>query len=372
MIYLDHNATTPVLPEVVEAMLPFLAEHFGNPSSGHAKGRTAKVAVDKARESVADLIGAKPQEIVFTSGGTEANNLAIRGVSHGVPGRIVSSVVEHPATEACCQLLERSGWQIRRLPVDHQGRVQLDASDDGPLPSLVTIMHSNNETGTIQPISALRRRYLGGLIHTDAAQSVGKVPIDVDKLDVDLLSIAGHKLYAPKGVGALFVRQGTDIQPVVVGAGHEGGLRPGTENVPYIVGLGLACAMAKVDMEEEMRRVRALRDSLWERLRIAIPGMRLNGDPINGLPNTLNVCFPGVIGSTLLEKSPSIAASTGSACHEHGEEPSKVLSAMGVDRVAALGAVRLSLGRHTSADHVARAADELIGAYSALRSGLDP
>ncbi len=243
-IYLDYNATTPLLPEVVEAMLPHLREHSGNPSSSHVFGRRARAAVDAAREEVAALIGCEPDEIVFTSGGTEANNLAIRGVMEAArnKGNVITSAIEHPAVVEPCAWLERQGWRIQRLRVDHDGRVLLDSLGDllGSHTTLITVMHSNNETGVLQPIDAIAKagRGAGALIHTDAAQSVGKVPIDVRALDVDLLSIAGHKLYAPKGVGVLYVRRGTPLEPFTLGAAHERGLRPGTENVASIVAYG--------------------------------------------------------------------------------------------------------------------------------------
>ena len=371
-IYLDHNATTPLLPEVVEAMLPYLQEHFGNPSSTHPYGRRTRDAVDQARTQVAELIGCQPSEIIFTSGGTEANNLAIRGVAEAVPERrhILTSVVEHPATESPCRNLEQRCWTVGWAPVDGTGRVLEEAAvgmlRDDTL--LVTIMHANNETGAIQPIRGIAQaaRYAGALVHTDAAQSAGKIPVWVNELGVDLLSIAGHKLYAPKGVGALYVRAGTALHPVSLGAGHERGLRPGTENVASIVGLGAACEIAGTTLVEEMTRVRRLRDRLWERLRVRIPGAAINGHPKERLPNTLNLRFPGVSGNTLLAAAPEVAASTGSACHEAGESPSAVLTAMGLDAETALSSVRISLGRSTTEAAVDRAAEALVGAWARL------
>jgi cysteine desulfurase len=373
-IYLDHNATTPLLPPVVEAMLPYLREHFGNPSSGHVYGQRAKRAVDHAREQVATLLGCQSDEIVFTSGGTEANNLAIRGVLDRSPARrhIVTSTVEHPATARPCGLLERQGVEVTRLPVDGQGRVLVEearAFVRGDT-ALVTVMLAQNETGTLMPISELAdlAHARGALVHTDAAQAVGKVQTRVDDLGVDLLSIAGHKLYAPKGVGVLYVRRGTSLAPVLVGAGHERGLRPGTENVPFIVGLGTACELLAADLDAEASRQRALRDELWTALLGLVPGMVLNGHPTHCLPNTLNVSFPGVHGSAILAAAPEVAASTGSACHEGGEVASSVLLAMGIDAETALGAVRLSLGRSTTPDQVASASAALARAYQTLTS----
>jgi cysteine desulfurase len=369
-IYLDHNATTPVHPEVVEAMLPWLKEHFGNPSSTHVYGRRAHEAVEKAREQVAALLGCKADEVFFTSGGTEANNLAILGsAAAAADGRrhAVTSGVEHPATARPCDRLEQNGWEVTCLPVDGEGLVSIEnarAFVRGDT-ALLSIMLANNETGTMMPMHDIAEiaRSRGARVHTDAAQAVGKIPVRVDELGVDLLSVAGHKLYAPKGVGALFVRRGTPIRPVLLGAGHERGLRPGTENVPYIVGLGKACEVAARDINNEAARVRGLRDELWDLLSAEVPGIRLNGHLTERLPNTLNVSFPGVSGSVVLGAAPEVAASTGSACHEGAENPSAVLLAMGLEAVTALGAVRLSLGRGTSKKHVLEAARALVRAW---------
>ncbi|MBL8742990.1 MAG: cysteine desulfurase, partial [Myxococcales bacterium] len=347
-IYLDHNATTPIAAEVVDAMLPYLREHFGNPSSGHVYGVRAKEAVARARAQVSALIGCAPDEVVFTSGGTEANNLAIRGAPRATGrSKIVTTVIEHPATLRPCQVLvEERGEETVRLSVDRDGRVDVDEAERAidATTSLVTVMHSNNETGVLQPVvelADLARRH-GALVHCDAAQSVGKVPVEVDALGVDFLSIAGHKLYAPKGVGALYVRRGVELAPLVVGAGHERGLRPGTENVASIVGLGAACELLGRDLEAAAKRIAALRDRLWEALSSRLPGMALNGHPTLRLPNTLNVRFPGVSGERLLALAPEIAASTGSACHEGHESASAVIVAMGVPASEALGSVRLT------------------------------
>jgi cysteine desulfurase len=370
--YLDHNATTPLLPEVVDAMLPYLREHFGNPSSGHVYGRRARDGVEAARAQVASLIGAGPTEILFTSGGTEANNLAIRGTATSRPERnhVVTSVIEHPATANPCRLLERRGYDVTWLGVDDTGRVREEDVRQAltEKTALVSLMHANNETGTIQPIAEVASVVHdgGALLHTDAAQSVGKVAVQVDALGVDLLSIAGHKVYAPKGVGALYVRAGVALEPVLRGAGHERGLRPGTENVASIVGLGAACEIAAASLAGESARVQALRDELWSLLRAQIPGLALNGHKTLRLPNTLNVRFPGARGSAVLAATPGIAASTGSACHEGGESASAVLLAMGLDDDDALGSVRLSLGRATTAEDIRRGADLLAGAWKAL------
>jgi len=370
-IYLDHNATTPPLADVVEAMLPYLHRHFGNPSSGHVYGRRAHEAVDAARSRVAALIGASADEIVFTSGGTESNNLAIRGVTAARPDliHIVTSTIEHPAIETPCRALGRTRWVVSHTRVDRGGRILLD--DTRLLrekTSLVTLIHASNETGVLQPIAefAAAARAVGAIVHTDAAQSVGKVPVDVDVLGVDLLSIAGHKLYAPKGVGALYVRRGTPIVPVLLGAMQENALRPGTENVASIVGLGAACEIAARTLQEEGKRVSDLRDALWAQLRAGIPGVRLNGHERERLPNTLNVRLPGARGQAVLDACPEVAASTGSACHAGSETPSRALTAMGLGEEEALGALRLSLGRSTSAADVDRAAAALVHAWSRL------
>lgn len=370
-IYLDYNATTPVLPEVVDAMLPYLREHFGNPSSSHVYGRRAHDAVERARGKVAALLHCDSDEIVFTSGGSEANNLAIRGTTaKSARRRIVTSAVEHPATAQPLVWLERHGWQVVRAGVDGGGRVRIDQLDAAITSAtvLVTVMHSNNETGVLQPIreAAGFARRAGALVHTDAAQSVGKVAIDVREIDVDLLSVAGHKLYAPKGVGALYVRRGTELEPFMLAASQEHGLRPGTENVASIVALGTACAITRQSLEVEAARVRALRERLWMRLADSIPGLALNGDARERLPNTLNVRFPRVLGSALLAATPEIAASTGSACHAGREAASSVLIAMSVPAVEALGSVRLTLGRATTANDVDRAAAALVRAWGAL------
>ena len=371
-IYLDHNASTPVLPEVLEAMLPYLTEHHGNPSSPHIYGRHMRQAVDKAREQVASLIDSTAAEIFFTSGGTEANNLAIRGIAAGNATRhqIVTSVIEHPATSTPCALLEKQGYRVDRAPVDETGVVDLQFIRGAVSPDtlLVTVMHANSETGSLQPIQKISRiaHSTGALVHTDAAQSVGKVAITVQGDEVDLLSIAGHKLYAPQGIGALFVRAGTTIEPVLLGANHERGLRPGTENVASIAALGQACAIARRDLARESRRVCSLRDRLWERLKDQVAGLALNGHPVKRLPNTLNVRFPGVSGNAVLAACPAVAASTGSACHEAGESASAVILAMGIAEESAIGSVRLTMGRENTQDDIDRAADALAQAWRSL------
>ncbi len=375
LIYLDYNATTPVDPRVFERMTVFLQKKWGNPSSGHPIGYDAAEAIEVARAQVASLIGCDTSEILFTSGGTEANNLAILGVAgnHSKPGRIVTTTIEHPATDEPCAHLERNGWTVTRVPVDSLCRIEIDEMREeiSRGAHLVTIMHANNETGSLQPVSEISgaARDRGIPVHTDAAQSLGKVPVKVDELGVDLLSIAGHKLYAPKGVGALFIRAGLELTPVLRGAGQERGLKPGTENVAGIAALGEASAIAEENLITQAEKERELRDDLQARLAAAIPDIRINGHEDERLPNTLNVVFPGIRGSLLLARCDEIAASTGAACHEGGMEvPSRVLSAMGIPTEEALGAVRLTLGRYTTAEQIASAAQILIREFLQIKN----
>jgi cysteine desulfurase len=373
-IYLDYNATTPIDPGVLDAMLPYLQTHFGNPSSTHEYGKTAHDAIDRARAQVASLIGASPDEIIFTGGGTEASNHAIKGAVYArmagffaswfTSPHIITSAIEHPATLQPCAFLKRLGCKITMLGVDRYGSVDPYAVERaiGGNTALVSIMHANNEVGTLQPIRDIANfvRARGVLVHTDAAQSLGKVPVNVNDLGVDLLSIAGHKLYAPKGVGALYVRKGVRLESFIHGAGHENGRRAGTENVPYIVALGKACEIIQ-QHPEWPQRARQLRDRLYDRLHQAL-GDRvvLNGHPDLRLPNTLNVNFLGHVGAEFLQKLPEIAASTGSACHEGSITQSPVLCAMGVPPEIGKGAVRLSVGRYTTEEEIDRAADAMI------------
>ena len=371
-IYLDYNATTPVDPEVAEAIGPWLGKRWGNPSSSHPLGRQARDAVEAARAEVAALVEASPEEIVFTSCATEANNWAIEGLARALaPAKrhLVTSAIEHPSVAEPCRRLQGAGWALSVAPVNAQGRVEVDAitalmREDT---ALVSLMHANNETGVLQPVErvATQARRRGILVHVDGAQSVGKVPVSVARLGVDLLTLAGHKFYAPKGIGALYVRRGTPLPPHWVGGGQERGLRPGTENVPYIVGLGRAAQLARRRLEEEGRRSRALRDRLHERLRQAIPGLILNGDPEYRLPGTLNLSFPGVQGRVLLARAQGVLASVGSACHSDGAAAG-TLDAMGLEPERKEGAVRLSLGRFTTEEEVDRAADRLIDAWKSL------
>lgn len=357
-IYLDYNASTPIAPEVADAMRPFLVDHYGNPSTRHWAGAPAKAAHEQARVQVAALLGCRPDEVVFTSGGTESNNHAIKGVFLAQRERgdhIITTQIEHPAVLQPCHFLETLGAHVTRLPVDSRGCVDPDdvkkAITDRTL--LVTVMHANNEVGTVQPISEISRvtRERGILLHTDAAQSVGKIPTKVSDLGVDLLTVAGHKVYGPKGVGALYVRRGVALEPFMHGAGHESGRRAGTENVLGNVGLGAACELAQswIGMPEICR----LRDLFWQGLQ-AMYGdrIRLNGHPTQRLPNTLNVSWIGRQGADLLGQLQGVAASTGSACHEGQIEMSPVLKAMGLAPEIAMGAIRFSLGRSTTKDHI--------------------
>jgi cysteine desulfurase len=374
-VYLDYNATTPIDPRVADAIIPFLREHFGNPSSAHLYGRRAREAVEQARGEVARLVGAAAEEMVFTGCATEANNLAIQGVARALRGtkrHLVTSAIEHPSVIQPFLRLQEDGWDLTILPVDRNGRV--DPADVARAlradTALVSVMHANNETGTVQSIAeiAAMARSRGVLVHTDAAQSIGKIPVDVSALGVDLLTLAGHKFYAPKGVGALYVRRETPIASVLVGAEQERGLRPGTENVPAIVGLGKAAELARQRLPEAQQRLQQLRDLLHGLLLKQIPGLALNGHLTGRLPNTLNASFPDVDGRVLLQHaSERVAASVGAACHGDGYTVSGVLAAMGVPPEQARGAVRLSVGLPTNDDDVQQAAQALIAAWGQLK-----
>jgi cysteine desulfurase len=357
-IYLDYNASTPLAPEVAAAMRPLLSEAFGNPSSTHWAGVPAKAALESARAQVAALLGCEPSEVIFTSGGTEANNAALKGVWFALRERghhLVTTRVEHPAVLEPCRWLASLGAEVTFVPVDRFGRV--DPGDVRaaltPRTVLVSVMHANNEVGTVQPIADLAElcRKAGVLLHTDAAQSVGKIPTRVDELGVDLLSLAGHKLYAPKGVGALYLRRGTPFTPFLHGAGHEAGRRAGTESVLLASGLGAACELARRD--DGTRMVQALRDRFWAGLQ-ELFGNRIlrNGHPGDCLPNTLHVSFLGRTGAEVLARLPEVAASTGSACHAGMVCVSSVLEAMGFTEETGLGAVRWSLGRGTTEEEI--------------------
>jgi cysteine desulfurase len=369
MIYLDNNATTPVAPEVANAMDNCLRENFGNPSSSHSYGVKAKKAVETARKQVAGLVGAKTEEIIFTSGGTEANNMALIGTAIKYKsGHIIASCIEHPSVMNPLKYLESLGFRVTYIPVNKHGRVA--ASDVlrniNEKTILITIMHSNNETGSIQPGSSIGKvaKNIGITFHCDAAQSVGKVPVNVRSLNVNFLTIVSHKFYGPKGVGALYIKNGTTIKPLMYGASHEHGLRPGTENVAGIVGLGKASSLAKKELPKRVDSMKHLSQLLYDELLKSIPGVKLNGHSIRRLPNTLNLSFPNVSGAVLLSRMKNeIAVSTGSACHAGKHTPSDVLTAMGVSDSDALSSLRISLGRTNTVGQIKKAAKVIVRAY---------
>ena len=373
-VYLDYNATTPVAPEVALAIQKCLAEMFGNPSSSYGRGQQAATQIASARQSVAELIGACSDEIVFTGCATEANNLALLGVARALrtsKRHLVVSAIEHPAVMEPALHLQREGWDLTVVPVDGHGHVD-PAEVSSALradTALVSIMHANNEVGTLQAIaeiSALTRAQ-GIMLHTDAAQSAGKVAVDVDALGVDLLTLAGHKFYATKGIGALYIRAGTPIQNILFGASQEHGVRPGTENVPAIVGFGAAARLARERLPEAGTHLLQLRDDLHLRLQRAVPELALNGHPSERLPNTLHLSFPRVSGRDLVRMvSAEVEASVGSACHSEHDAVSGVLAAMGLDAARAMGAVRLSTGWMTTTADIERAASVLIAAWRRL------
>lgn len=370
MIYLDNNASTRPAPEVTKTICRVLDEFYGNPSSGHLYGRKAKALIDSARQNVAALIGASgPGEIYFTSGATESNNIAIFGaaaLAGGLDkgGHIISQQTEHPAVLNPLKALQERGFEITLLAVDKNGVVDLGALERAIRPEtvLVTIMHANNETGVIQPIARAvnicKAKNPKTLFHTDAAQSVGKIPVDSTRLGVDMLSIAAHKFYGPKGMGALYIRSGIPLKNVLMfGAGHEKGMRPGTENTPYIAGLGTACELAVQELPERMERLHGLRDMLFGLLEAALPGLKINGSGADRLPNTLNVFIPGVDGNLLVEAlNEVVAISAGSACHEGKRSPSPVLKAMGASDEEAYSSVRITLGRDNTESGIKEAA----------------
>ncbi len=373
-IYLDYNATTPLDPLVIEAMRPCLEENFGNPSSTHWYGIQAKLAVEIARRQVAELLNCDADEIVFTSGGSESNNYAIKGVAFAnrhKGNHIITSSIEHPAVSEVCRYLERRGFRITYVAVDGYGVVDLEALEKAisPRTILVTVMHANNEVGTIQPLAEIVRiaKKHGVLVHTDAAQSVGKIPTDVKELGVDLLSVAGHKLYAPKGIGALYIRHGVTLEKLVHGADHEQNLRAGTENVLEIVGLGKACEVAKQSMKKNMAHMQKLRDHLYSGIKKRFPAVKLNGHPKQRLPNTLSLSFPNIEANLLLNELDGVAASAGAACHSDSIDVSSTLAAMAIPDEYAMGTIRFSTGRFTTEDEIERAIDFISEAVARLQ-----
>lgn len=358
-IYLDYNATTPIDPAVVEVMKPFLDQLFGNPSSTHEYGIVTKQAVEIARKQVAELINCKPDEIIFTSGGTESNNFALKGValSHKHKGNhIITSCIEHPAIIEVCKYLSENGFDITYLPVDEYGMVNPSDVENSITSKtiLITIMHANNEVGTVQPIEAIGKiaRKNNILFHTDAAQSLGKIEVNVNKLGVDLLSIAGHKLYAPKGIGALYIKNGVKLEKLIHGADHEMNQRAGTENVLEISGLGKACEIARQNLEVNSKHLMQMRDTLHGGVIEHLPQIKLNGHPDKRLPNTLSLSFPGLEANVLLSQMPGIAASAGAACHTDSIKISAVLNAMNIPEKIAMGTIRFSTGKYSTLDEM--------------------
>ena len=377
MIYLDHSATSPVNPDVLKAMEPFFSQEFGNASTFYSLGRTARQAMEAARENVALLIGASPQEIIFTSGGTESDNMAIKGTAYKWKTKgnhIITSKIEHPAVEETCRYLEKNGFEVTYLPVYEEGIVRIEdvlaAIREDTI--LITIMHANNEIGTIQPIAEIGEiaRKKGIIFHTDAVQTVGKIPVDVEELNVDLLSISAHKLYGPKGIGALYVKKGVFLEPLIHGGGHERALRPGTENVPGIVGLGKACEIALKNLKKDQEYVTRLRNQLIAGILENLEESYLNGDPDKRLPNNAHLRFNGIEGESLVLHldAKGIAASTGSACSSKKLEPSHVLMALGLKEVEAHGSLRLSLGTENTPEDIEYTIKSIKEAVTTLRN----
>jgi cysteine desulfurase len=386
-VYLDYNATTPVEPEVLDAMLPYFSGEFGNAASIHTPGQRARAAVETAREQVAALIGARPQEIVFTSGGTESDNHAVFGIAKAAPvaqpilavhsgetaRHIIASVIEHEAVLNPCQALEKEGVAVTYLPVDRNGLLDIERLRAAIQPQtvLITIMYANNELGTVQPLEAIGRiaKERDIYFHTDAVQSAGKLPIDVNALQVDLLSLSGHKFYAPKGVGALYIRSGTRLRQLLYGGHHQRGFRPGTENVAGIVGLGKAAEIARKSLAEDAPRVSALRNKLEQGLLTRVPQSRVNGGAAPRTPNTTNLIFPGIEGEALLIALDlkGLACSTGAACSSGAVEPSHVLTAIGLPPEEARASLRFSLGRHTTEKEIEFALQVVPAAVEQLR-----
>jgi cysteine desulfurase len=378
-IYLDYAATTPLEPRVLEAMMPYMTEHFGNPNSIHSFGREARRAIDEAREEVAQLLNCQPSEIVFTSGGTESDNLALRGVAEAYRHKgnhIVTTAIEHHAVLRTCKALEDMGFSVTYLPVDEHGLVSPEqvAEVVNERTILVSVMHANNEIGTIEPIAEIVRvvkeKRPDTIVHTDAVQTVGHIPVDIQELGVDLLSFSAHKFYGPKGIGGLFVRKGVRLVPQITGGGQERNRRSGTENVAAIVGMAKALELAVEEMPTELSRLQALRDELITGVLNRIPETRLNGHPTLRLPHNANFSFRGIEGEALLLQLDlnGIAASSGSACSSGSLEPSHVLLALGLDYELAIGSLRITLGRFTSREHIVRLLNLLPKVVEKLRA----
>ncbi|GAB4316090.1 MAG: cysteine desulfurase NifS [Methanobacteriaceae archaeon] len=377
MIYMDHSATSPVDKEVLAAMEPFFMEEYGNASTLYSLGRQAKKSLESARASIASLIGASPDEIIFTSGGTESDNIAIKGSAYLLKDKgnhIITSDIEHPAVYETCRYLEKQGFRVTYLPAGEEGIVNVSDLEDAITDEtiIITIMHANNEIGTIQPIAQIGEiaRKRGIRFHTDAVQTVGKIPVDVNQLKVDLLSISAHKLYGPKGVGALYIKKGVRLEPLIHGGGHEKGIRPGTENVSGIVGMGKACEIAERDLEKIKNHTSNLRNRLIDRILSEVEDAYLNGHPTKRLPNIVNFRFSAIEGESLVLHldSKKIAASTGSACSSKKLEPSHVLMALGLKEVDAHGSLRLSLGKENTTEDVEYVVEAIKETVKKLRS----
>ena len=373
-VYLDYNATTPLHPEVADAMEPYLREHFGNPSSSHWYGKQTRAAVENARDQVAELLGCGVDEVTFTSGGSEANNLAITGYALANRERgnhLITSVIEHPAVLEVCRFLATHGVDVDYLPVDSHGRVNPDHVNDAIRPEtlLVSIMQANNEVGTLQPVKEIAEiaHNAGAVLHTDSAQAAGKVPVTTEATGADMISLAAHKFYAPKGVGALYVRRGIRLHKLIHGADHELNLRAGTENVLEIVGLGKACELVSQHQEQWRRHCAEMRDRLEGVLLQQFPDAKVNGDPDQRLPNTLSISFPGISAQEIMARAEEVACSAGAACHSEGVSMSHVLSAMNVPSEIAMGTLRLSTGLFSSEEEVDRAARALVAAVGSLK-----
>jgi cysteine desulfurase len=376
MIYMDHSATSPVDREVLNAMEPYFVKSYGNASTLYSLGRDARRAMESSREKVASIIGANTDEIIFTSGGTESDNIAIKGIAYRFKRRgnhIITSNIEHPAVDETCKYLEKNGFEVTYLPVEKDGIVNSSDLEDAITDKtiLITVMHANNEIGTIQPISELGEIARENKIyfHTDAVQSVGKIPVNVEELNVDMLSLSAHKLYGPKGVGALYIKKGVRLEPIIHGGGHEKGIRPGTENVAGIVGLGKACEIAEKTLEEEAQYLTTMRDELIRRVLSEIDESYLNGHPTKRLPNNINFRFTGIEGESLVLHldSKNIASSTGSACSSKKLEASHVLMALGLKEVQAHGSLRLTLGKENKVEDIDYVIESIKNAVDTLR-----
>ncbi|MDD1774677.1 MAG: cysteine desulfurase NifS [Methanobacterium sp.] len=375
-MYMDHSATSPVDPEVFKAMEPYFVNSYGNASTLYSLGREARKAMEESRKMVASLIRAKPDEIIFTSGGTESDNIAIKGIAYRLRDKgnhIITSNIEHPAVDETCKYLENNGFKVTYLPAGEDGIINTNDLEEAIIDKtiLITIMHANNEIGTIQPIKEIgaiaREKKI--VFHTDAVQSVGKIPVNVDDLNVDMLSLSAHKLYGPKGVGALYIKKGVRVEPIIHGGGHEKGIRPGTENVAGIVGLGKACQIAEENLYETAQYVASIRDEIIKKVLEQIEKSYLNGHPTNRLPNNINFRFTGIEGESLVLHldAKGIASSTGSACSSKKLEPSHVLMALGLKEVDAHGSLRLTLGKENKKEEIDYIVDSIKNAVETLR-----